>query len=195
MRPEDHLPVVLKQVANNVAKLQDHQQRATIQHLHDLSQQMPCSIKESGVVRTKGCPSTSTKINSSGFEYVEQQQKRRKQKSAALSGASATAKHRRTVQLKARLPRLQPHFELQPTDRHKELPCSAFRPHSSPWLQILLLLLLDIHFRVDIQILAPTADESLLLAPLGYYPQPGAIGGGGLGDVGHNGGGDRTGDR
>ena len=90
MRPEDHLPVVLKQVANNVAKL--HQQRVTIQHLHELSQQLPCPIKEPGVVRTKGRP-TSTKRNPSGFEYVEPQQKRSKAESAALAGVSATAKH------------------------------------------------------------------------------------------------------
>ena len=193
MRPEDNLPVVLKQVANNVATLPDHQQRATIQHLHDLPQQLPCPIKEPEVVRTRDSQPPQRKEIL--LDLNTWNNSRSGEKRSALAGASATAKHRRTVQLKARLPRLQPHFELQPTDRHKEPPCSAFRPHSSPWLQILLLLLLDIHFRVDIQILAPTADESLLFAPLGYYPQPGAIGGGGLGDVGHNGDGGRTGDR
>ena len=151
MRPEDHLAVVLKQVSNNVETLPDHQQRKTIQHLHDLSQQLPCPIKEPGGVRTMGLPSTSMKRNPSGFEYVDQPQKRGKQKSAALSGVSATAKHRRTVQLKARLPRLQTHFEHQPTDRHKKLLSSVFRPHGFPWLQSLLLLLLVVNFRVDIR--------------------------------------------
>ena len=45
------------------------------------------------------------------------------------------------------------------------------------------------------QILAPAEDESFFLAPLGLNPQPGAIGGGGLGDVGNHGDGDRTGDK
>ena len=45
------------------------------------------------------------------------------------------------------------------------------------------------------QILAPAADESLFLAPLGFNPQPGAIGGGGPGAVGHHGDGDQTGGR
>ena len=45
------------------------------------------------------------------------------------------------------------------------------------------------------QILAFAADESLFLAPVGFNPQPGAIGGGGLGDVGDRGDGGRTGDR
>ena len=149
---EDNLPVVLKQVGNNVATLPDQQQRATIQHLHDLSQGLPCSIKERGVVRTKELPSTSTKRNPPGIEYVKQQQKRRKQKSAALAGASATSKHRRTVQLKARLPRLHPHSEHQQTDRHKEPPSSAFCLHCSLWIQILLLRLLGFNFWVNIRL-------------------------------------------
>ena len=45
------------------------------------------------------------------------------------------------------------------------------------------------------QILAPAADESFFLSPLEFNPQPVAIGGGGLGDVGHHGDGDRNGDR
>ncbi|KAI9895433.1 hypothetical protein PsorP6_018792 [Peronosclerospora sorghi] len=93
-RPEDHLPVLLEQVSNNVGTLPYHQQRATIQHFHDLSQLLPCPIKEPEVVMTKGCQSTSTKRNPSGFEYVEQTQKRRKaEKCSACSGVG----HRKTL--------------------------------------------------------------------------------------------------
>ena len=45
------------------------------------------------------------------------------------------------------------------------------------------------------QILAPAADESRFLAPLGFNNQPGAIGGGEIGDVRHRGDGDRIGYR
>ena len=91
--PEYHLPVVLKQVASNVAKLPDHQQRATNRHLHDLSQWLPFPIKEPRVVRTKGRPSTSTKRNPSGFEYLKQQQKRKKVEMCSACGGIG---HRKT---------------------------------------------------------------------------------------------------
>ena len=85
-KPEDHLPVVMEQLANNVAKLPDHQQRATIELLHHLSQMLPCPSKEPEAMRTKGRPSTSTKRNLSGFEYVEQSHKRMKVEKCSACG-------------------------------------------------------------------------------------------------------------
>ena len=77
-KPEDQLPVVMEQLANNVANLPNHHQRATIEHLHHLSRLLPWE--------DKGPPSTSTKRNLSGFEYVEQSQKRRKADKCSACG-------------------------------------------------------------------------------------------------------------
>ncbi|KAI9921315.1 hypothetical protein PsorP6_000812 [Peronosclerospora sorghi] len=193
-RPEDHLPVVLEQVANNVATLPDHQQRATIQHLHDLSQRFPCPIKEPEVVRTKARPSTSTKRNPSRFEYVEQTQKRRKVKKYSACGGVG---HRKTLKKcpAQRAPSTSSSALRAPTDGPTQrTPVFSIPSAQFPMAPIALSPHSGFQLLGGYQIVAPAADGSFMV-PLGFNPQPGAIGGGGLGHLGHPGDGDRNGNR
>ncbi|KAI9918434.1 hypothetical protein PsorP6_011327 [Peronosclerospora sorghi] len=175
-RPEDNLPVVLEQVANNVATLPDHQHRETIQHLHDLSQQLPCPIKEPEVVRTKGRPSTSTKRNPSGFEYVEQKQKRRKAEKCSACGGVG---HRKTLKTfpAQRAPSTSASALQAPTDGPTQgTPVFSIPSAQFPMYPIALSPPSSFNFGI----VAPAVDESFIVPP-GLNPQPGAIGGGGLG--------------
>ncbi|KAI9917400.1 hypothetical protein PsorP6_013036 [Peronosclerospora sorghi] len=193
-RPEDHLPVVLEQVAKNVAKFPDHQQRATIQHLHDLSQQLPCLIKEPEVVRTKGRPRTSTKRNPSGFEYVEQTQKRRKAENCSACGGVGNRKTLKNCPAQ-RAPSTSASALRAPTDGPTQgTPVFSIPSAQFPMAPIALSTPYGFQLLGGYQIVTPAADGSFMV-PLGFNPQPGAIGGGGLGHLGHPGDGDRNGNR
>ncbi|KAI9919921.1 hypothetical protein PsorP6_016011 [Peronosclerospora sorghi] len=83
---QDDLPVVLESAASNLYSLPDHQQRAAIEQLHVLSQQLPEPIREPEVDRTKGRPSKSTRRYPSGFEYAEGTVKKKRPETCGARG-------------------------------------------------------------------------------------------------------------
>nr|CCA17432.1 AlNc14C34G3103 [Albugo laibachii Nc14] len=73
--------MVLDQVRSSFRALPDHQQIATLEELHRLSQQTPKTLQEPVIVRSKERPRRhigSTRRDLSGFEYVEVTQKTNK---------------------------------------------------------------------------------------------------------------------
>ena len=82
-----------------------------------------------------------------------------------------TAEPRRNFQVKARLPRLHPHFEHYSTSRQKEPPSSAFHPYIYRWLRSLFILLLDFIFRVYIR-LWHCSWWKLVYGPPGFQSSP-----------------------
>nr|CCA19981.1 AlNc14C83G5384 [Albugo laibachii Nc14] len=80
-RPDKSLSMELDQVRSSFRALPDHQQIATLEELHRLSQQTTKTLQEPVIVRSKGRSRRhigSTRRDLSRFEYVEVTQKANK---------------------------------------------------------------------------------------------------------------------